>query len=119
MFTTIFAFYLLSTFISLIFYPTQTLGVTNMLSASVYGAVNGSSQTDETIQDNKAVDCKKGYQPEGNKCVFDCASYYDRINSKCTDTWVGDLDKNSSNPLVRDNTTIPRLGNLNFTESKK
>jgi len=90
-----------------------------VLSVSVYGAVDGFSQTGETREDSTAVDCKKGYQLEGNKCVLNCPNYYDKINSKCTDTWIGGGDKNSSKLSMGGNATTPRLGNLNFTENKK
>jgi hypothetical protein len=75
--------------------------------------------TDAAVEDSTNIDCKKGYQQEGNKCVLNCSNYYANINSKCTDTWVGGTDKNSSNQFVGHNTTTNRLGNLNFTESKK
>ena len=121
MFATIFAIYLLLTFIifSFIFYPTQALDVTNVLSVSVYGAVEESSKTGKIGEDGTIVDCKKGYQQEGNKCVLNCSNYYSNINSECTDTWVGGTNKNSSDLSRVDNTTTTRLGNLNFTESKK
>lgn len=121
MLTTTFAIYLILTsiIVSLIFYPRQAFDVTNVLSVSVYGAVDGSSQNGETREDNTAADCNKGSKLQGNKCILNCSNYYGKIISECTDTWVGGDVKNSSDVSMADNTTTHRLGGLNFTESKK
>lgn len=107
MFATIFAIYLLLTFIifSLIFYPTQAFDVTNVLPVSVYGAVDESSKSGKIGEDSAIVDCKEEYQQEGNRCILRNPSYYCNSKQECSDTWAGGNKENAEDHTLENSTS--------------